>query len=65
MVDSIPPRDTSGQREGQKVGEVTRDSDRSSFGEVVEKKKNTIHKQNQTFMWVQGRDSEEQVKRGL
>ena len=34
-VDSILPRDTSGQREGQKLGEVTRDSDRSSFGEVV------------------------------
>lgn len=54
-VDSILPRDTSGQREGQKLGEVTRDSDRSSFGEVVEKKKNTIHKQTKPVIHVGSR----------
>ena len=54
-VDSILPRDTSGQGEGQKIGEVTRDPDRSSFGEAIGKNKNIIHKQNKAFMWVQGR----------
>lgn len=54
-VDSILPRDTSGQRKGQKVGEVTRDPDRSSFGEAVGKKKNIIHKQTKPGIHVGSR----------